>query len=190
MTVKHLNSHYEIYNKRKSYIDNKVWKVCKVTFAKKSNHDRHIHQCHCQFHLPILSLVSSFFKIILLGRLLFNLALNLCYRGKLLLVCEQKLSHTTHLVKNNSFQKWFPMRIWLNRLFHSQWTYKFVLQLLFFSDLLYIHFCKHEKLSKIIYWGFISGLLFMPIFSELKRNVSFLICSVSTPKKKLWMDRD
>ena len=44
--VKHLKSCYEISKKKKSLADNKVYDVCKKTFAKKSNHDRHNRQFH------------------------------------------------------------------------------------------------------------------------------------------------
>ena len=54
--VKHLKSCCEISKKKKSLADNKVCDVCKKTFAKQSNRDRHIRQFHgTQFHISEVS---------------------------------------------------------------------------------------------------------------------------------------
>ena len=66
------------YARRESNIENKVWEVCKITFAKKANRDRH---CFFLFFVCIME-------------------------AKLALTREHKLNHAKHSVKNNkSFQK-------------------------------------------------------------------------------------
>lgn len=56
--VKHLKSFYEICKKSKGPTDNKVCKMCKIIFTKKSDCDRHI----CQFHVPWLPTWSDSFE--------------------------------------------------------------------------------------------------------------------------------
>ena len=53
----------------------------------------------------------------------------------------------------------------------------------FFLDLIYIYYCKC-KILKINCWGLLSMLLFIPIFTKLKRILSFLSCSIRASERK------
>ena len=64
--------------------------------------------------------------------------------------------------------------------------FRFTLYLLYILDLLYINDCKWKKKLLRTHIRAITTIFF---FLELKRNASFLVCSVSAPEKKLRTNR-
>ena len=165
----------------------------KITFAKKFKRDRHIRQFHasplrekclvCIFpHLDqktseygnfsrSAQLSNESFEIVLLERHLFNLALNLCSRGKLALRCELKLSHATHSVKTaRGFKNdlhLYPTECIISFPVISQICSPTAILL----DLLYIYYCKCKKRTKINYWDLISLLINLIFFRIEKKRL-------------------